>query len=116
MRLILSSVLFLGASTSLGGCHAPDRAPDSADADQVHALYLELERKYCRTWEKDGYSIDYAVQPPRTIVITLRYQPGTPRAAVGHDVLNAARTFVDSIAREKYGIQVQIETRALVME
>lgn len=111
-RIGLFCLTAVGMLLLLGAQGCTKKSPSSEKVDQ---LFLELERKYIRSYDKNGYSINYSVQEPNTIVITLRYKPGTEQEQVGRNVLSAAETFAKSMAREKYGIDVQTKTVSLPM-
>ncbi len=90
----------------MGSACTPPAAPPAAGAgspaDRLHRLYIELEQKHTRSMDKFGFSLEYAAEPPNTIVITLRYNPLGEAGARGKDVAEKARTFVKSLAAESY--------------
>lgn len=94
----------LVASLTLGP--ACTQAPDAAtpEAERLNQLYLELQRKHTRSMERFGFSLEYAAEPPQTIVITLRYDPTTEKGMQGKDVAAAAARMVRSTAAREFGL------------
>lgn len=104
-RGLLVASLLLGASCT--------KTPDAAapEAERLNQLYLELQRKHTRSMERFGFSLEYAVEPPNTIVITLRYDPTTEKGMQGKDVATAAARMVRSTAAREYGLpNVQVRS------
>ncbi len=90
----------------LGGA-ACTRTIDPAEEkklSQFHELVMELERKYSRDFSKEGYSLEFGSRPPYTVVVSVAYFKNSPQETTAINVLNASKTFVTSLAEQKYGL------------
>jgi hypothetical protein len=85
------------------GCTKQEEKP----YDPLGQLYLELQQKYSRSPDKNGYQIDYLIEYPNTIVVKAAYIPNSREQQTALDVARATPGFVRDIAFKKYGISVE---------
>ena len=86
------------------------QADKGSDSEPIGQLYLELQQKYSRSPDKNGYRLDYIIEHPNTIVVRAAYVPGSREEKAALDVARAAPGFVRDLAGKKFGMSVETKT------
>ena len=76
--------------------------------DRLSQLILHLNSKYRRTIEEDGYSLAYYPDPPKTVLLKLRYDPKKSESRF-FKITRAAEDVVKRVAAEDYAMTVSTE-------
>ncbi len=70
---------------------------------KINQLYIRLNSKYKRDYDKNNYSLNYEIKDEKTIIIIMKYNHLADKDIVER-VAGSAEEVVHRVAKDEYGI------------